>query len=101
MDKIEVINVLKQYSNKKTERVIKSKVFLFGATIWSYLARCWPVLNYMCKKNIKHLEIDKFIIITFPLQRHITFLKDLFFVFISFVLVTICILVSLIGNRSI
>ena len=45
--------------------------------------------------------MDKYIIITFALQRHLAFLKDLFFVFISFVLVTICILVSLLGNRSI
>ena len=45
--------------------------------------------------------MDKYIIITFALQRHLAFLKDLFFVFISFVLVARCILVSLFGNRSI
>ena len=45
--------------------------------------------------------MDKYIIVTFPLQRHLAFLKDVFFVFISFALATICILVSLIGNRSI
>ena len=45
--------------------------------------------------------MDKYIVITFPLQQHLAFLKDLFFVFISFVLATICIVVSLLGDRSI
>ena len=43
--------------------------------------------------------MDKYIIITFPLQQNLAFLKDLFFVFVSFVLVAICIPVSLPGNR--
>ena len=34
MDQIEVINILKPYSDKKTERVIKSPAFLFNAAIW-------------------------------------------------------------------
>ena len=38
MDEIDVINVLKRYSNKKTEKVVKSPAFLFSAAIWSYLA---------------------------------------------------------------
>ena len=53
------------------------------------------------KQNVKQLEIDKYIIITFPLYRHLAFLKDLFFVFVSFVLVAICISVSLLENRLI
>ena len=50
---------------------------------------------------MKHLEMDKYIIVTFALQRHLAFLKDVFFVFILFALVTVCIFVSLLGNRSI
>ena len=42
----------------------------------------------MQKANIKNLEMDKYII-TFPLQRHLTFQKYLFFVFVLFVLVVI------------
>ena len=38
MDEIEVTNVLKQYSDKKAERVIKSPAFFISAVIWSYLA---------------------------------------------------------------
>ena len=45
--------------------------------------------------------MDKYIIATFLLEQDLAFLKDLFFVLISFVLVTICILVSLLGNISI
>ena len=66
MDETEVINILKQYSDKKIERVI---TFL----VWSQL--------YIVKENIKHLEMCN-IIITFPLQRHLAFLKDLLVVFI-------------------
>ena len=43
--------------------------------------------------------MGKLIIITFPLQQHLAFLKELFFVFVSFVLVAICIAVSLLGSR--
>ena len=43
--------------------------------------------------------MDTCIIATFPLQRHLAFLKDLFFVFVSFVVVAIRISVSLLGNR--
>ena len=71
MDEIEVINVLKRYSNKK--RVIKSPVFLFSAAIWSYLAHSWSGLNCMCKVKYKALENDKYIIITFPLKRNLAF----------------------------
>ena len=94
MDEIEVINILKRYSVKKTERVIKSEEFSFIAAIWSYLAHSWPGLTICVKQNVKHLEMDKYIIITFPLQPHLAFLKDWFFVFVSFVLVAICISVS-------
>ena len=79
-------------------RVIKSPAILFSAAIWSYLAQ-WPGPSYIVKQIIKHFEMDKYIIITFPLQRHLGFLKDLFFVFVSFVLVAICISVGLLGNR--
>ena len=53
MNEIEVINVLKRYSDKKTERErerqreIKSPSFLFSAAIWSYLEHSWPGLNYV------------------------------------------------------
>ena len=39
--------------------------------------------------------MDKYVINTFLLQRHLAFLKDLFFVFVLLVLVAICIPVSL------
>ena len=55
MDEIEVINILKRYSDKKTKRVIKLPVFLFSATILSHLAYSWPDLNYMCKAKYKTL----------------------------------------------
>ena len=55
MDEIKVINILKQYSDKKTERMIKSPWFLFISAIWSYLAHYWPGLNYMCKAKYKTL----------------------------------------------
>ena len=60
--------------------MIKSPAFLFAA-IWSYLAHSWPGLKCV-KQNIKQLEIDKHIIITFPVQQHLTFLEDLFLVFV-------------------
>ena len=61
MDEIEVITILKQYSDKKTERererrVIKSLAFLFSAAIWPYLAHSRSGLNYMCKAKYKTLE---------------------------------------------
>ena len=49
MDEIKVINILKQYCDKKTKRVIKSPALLYSTAIWSHLARSWPGLNYMCK----------------------------------------------------
>ena len=42
--------------------------------------------------------MDKYVIITFPLQGYPAFLKGLFFVFVSIVLVSIWISVSLLGN---
>ena len=39
MDEIELINILKRYSDKKTDREIKSPAFSFSAAIWSYLAQ--------------------------------------------------------------
>ena len=54
MDGIEVINILKRCSVKKTKRVIKSPAFLFAA-IWSQLAHSWPGLKYICKAKYKTL----------------------------------------------
>ena len=45
--------------------------------------------------------MDKYIIITFLLQQHLAFIKDLFSVFLSFVLLPIGISVSSLGNRQI
>ena len=69
MDEIEVINILKRYSDKKTEREREGErerqtdrqtenhhLFLFCAAIWPYLAHSWFVLNYMCKTKYKTLE---------------------------------------------
>ena len=53
MDEIEVINILKQYSDKKAERMIKSPAFLFNAAIWSCISHSWPGLNYMWKPKYK------------------------------------------------
>ena len=55
MDEIKFINILKQYSDKKTVRVIKSPAFLFSAETWSHLAHSWPGLSYMCKAKYKTL----------------------------------------------
>ena len=55
MDEVEVINILKRYSDKKTVRVIKSPEFLFSIAIRSHLAHSWPGLNYMCKAKYKTL----------------------------------------------
>ena len=62
MYEIEVINILKRCSDKKAEGALKSPAFL--------------------QQNTKHLEINKYIMIIFPLQRHLAFLKDFFFVFV-------------------
>ena len=48
---------------------------------------------------MKYLGIDKYIIPYSHLQRHPAFLKELFFVFVSFILVAMCISVGLLGNR--
>ena len=55
MDKNEVINILKRYSDKKTERVIKSPEFLFSAVLQSHLAHSWSGLNYKRKTKYKTL----------------------------------------------
>ena len=49
MDEIEVINVLKQYSDEKTG---SDKI---RAAILSYLAHSLSGLNYMCKAKYKTL----------------------------------------------
>ena len=49
MDKIEVINVLKRYCDKKTERERES------AVIWSCIAHSWTGRNYMCKAKYETL----------------------------------------------
>ena len=55
MDEIDVINILKRYIDKKTDRVIKSPAFLVSAAVWSHLAHSWPGLNNMCKAKYKKL----------------------------------------------
>ena len=78
--------------------MIKTPAFLFPA-IWSHLAQSWPGLKYMYEAKYKALGNRSIIIITFPLQPHLAFLKDYFFVFVIFVLVATYISVSLLGNR--
>ena len=39
----------------KSEKEIKSPVFLFNAAIWSHLAYSWPGLNYTCTAKYKTL----------------------------------------------
>ena len=55
IDEIQVKKVLKRYSNKKTETVRKSPVFLFSAATWSYLSHSQSGLNYMYKAKYKTL----------------------------------------------
>ena len=47
MNEIEVKNILKQYSDKKIERVIKSAEFLFSTAILAHVAHSWSGLNYV------------------------------------------------------
>ena len=49
MDEIEVTEILKQYCDKRVERVIKFQAFLFSAAVWSHLVHSLAGLNYMCK----------------------------------------------------
>ena len=58
MDEIEVINILKRYSDKKTVREIKLPASSFSAVIWSYLAHSWSGLNCMCNAKYKALEVS-------------------------------------------
>ena len=44
LNQIEVINILKACSDKKTGRLIKSPAFLL-ATMWSHSAYSWPGLK--------------------------------------------------------
>ena len=74
--------------------VIKSPALLFSTAIWSHLAHFCLALNYLWEANDKNLEIAIHISITFPFQRHLPFLKDLFFVIVPFISVAICISVS-------
>ena len=53
MNEVEVINILKRYSDKKT--AINSPTLLFSAAIWLHLANPWPGLNYTCKAKYKTL----------------------------------------------
>ena len=55
MGETEVINILKRYSDKQTERVIRSPEFLFSAALWPHLAHSRPGLGYMCKTKYKTL----------------------------------------------
>ena len=55
MNEIEVINIFKRYSYKKTEGVIKSPAFLFRAEILSRLAHPCPGLRYMCEVKYRTL----------------------------------------------
>ena len=55
MNEIEVINIFKRYSYKKTEGVIKSPAFLFRAEILSRLAHSCPGLRYMCEVKYRTL----------------------------------------------
>ena len=57
MDEIEVIKILKQCSDKKTKRMIKSLAFLFSVATWSHLVHSWPGVKYMCKAKYKTLGI--------------------------------------------
>ena len=92
MNGIEVINIFKRYRCKKAkrERERKSPAFLFRAAIF-HIQHILVLVYAICvKQNIEQLEMDKYTTITSPLQWHLTFFKDLFFVFVLFILVAIC-----------
>ena len=55
MNELEVINICKRYSYKKTEGVIKSPVCLYRAEILSRLALPCPSLCYMCEAKYRTL----------------------------------------------
>ena len=74
MNEVEVINIFKLYGDKKTDVVIKSPAFSFSAVIWSHLAHSSLVQTIRVKQNGKHLEMDSYITITFPLQQHLALL---------------------------
>ena len=93
MDEIEVTKILKECSDKKLERVIKSLAFLFSAAIWSHLAHSWPGLNFMCKAKYKTLGNRQIY------HNHFSITRTLFFVFVLFIFVAISISVTLLGNR--
>ena len=79
---------------------MKEPAFLFAA-IWSHLVQSWPVLKYMCKAKYKTLG-DRYIHYNyFSFTTTPGFLKVLFFMFVSSVLVAMCITVSLFKNRQI
>ena len=61
------------------------------------LYRNWNGLNYKCNAKYKALGNGK---ICFPLQRHLVSFEYFFFVLGSFVLISICISVSLLGDRN-
>ena len=54
MNEIEVVNILKQCSDKKIDKVIKIPRFLYAA-IWPHLTHSWPRLKHMYKAKYKTL----------------------------------------------
>ena len=89
MDEVQVIDNLRRHSNKKAERL--PSVFLFSAAIWSHSAHSWPGLHYMSKEVYETLG-NKYIHYNyFSIRTKFSFVKDLFFGFVLFVLVAICI----------
>ena len=89
IDEIEVINILKGYRDKKIENDKISSFFIQCCDLVTFSTFLGWSKHICVKQNIKRLEMDKYITFTFQLQRHLSFLKDLFFVFVLFVLVAL------------
>ena len=89
IDEIEVINILKGYRDKKIENDKISSFFIQCCDLVTFSTFLGWSKHISVKQNIKRLEMDKYITFTFQLQRHLSFLKDLFFVFVLFVLVAL------------
>ena len=89
IDEIEVINILKGYRDKKIENDKISSFFIQCCDLVTFSTFLGWSKHICVKQNIKRLEMDKYITFTFQLQRHLSFLKDLFFVFVLFVSVAL------------
>ena len=106
MEEIEVINVLKRYSDKKTECDKITSFYIYCCDlvtfstflVWSKVQQ--NMWQNMCKAKYKKLGNGQIHYNYFSITTTSRFFKRFVFHAISFVMVTICILVRLLGNIS-